>query len=263
MRRGFHTRTNANLERMQMARRQALRNLAMKFPAALQASQLADLDRVAFHADLIMSHGSAPRYCDIGSGIGMLSLACAERGAQPIIVDDFRDAVNDEFGDSVLDIHRTMGVQVCCADVLHDPLPVEAESLDVVASFECIEHLHHSPKRLLHRMYDALRPRGLFILSLPNCVDLMKRITTPLGRANWTPFDVWYHPETFRGHVREASVGDLRRIAADLGLRQVRIFGRNWAGHAGRMKRTLVRLADPVVRLRPSLCLSIYLVGVK
>ena len=74
----------------------------------------------------------------------------------------------------------------------------------------------------------------------------------------------WYESERFRGHVREPSVADLRYIARDMGLSRVRIIGRNWQGYAGRPGvRALTHLADPLLKLRPSLCSNIYLLGVK
>jgi hypothetical protein len=80
----------------------------------------------------------------------------------------------------------------------------------------------------------ALKPGGLFFLGVPNCVNLRKRITVPLGAGKWSAIEEWYEREMFRGHVREPDVGDLRYIARDLGLRDVRIFGRNWLGYASR-----------------------------
>ena len=50
-----------------------------------------------------------------------------------------------------------------------------------------------------------------------------------------------------------ADVGDLRYIARDLGLRNVRIFGRNWLGRASRRSwvRALTPMADRVLRPFP------------
>lgn len=243
---------------------QSLRDVAMRFPPELQRSQLDDVPRMSFHADLICSEGpKGLRHCDVGSGIGLLGLACVLRGAHSIMIDDFRDPVNLRFGDSVLDLHRSMGVEVICADVISERFPIEPETLDVVTSFECIEHLHNSPRRLLHAMRDALKPGGRFILSMPNCVDLKKRLAVPLGRGSWSRFEDWYEPDVFRGHVREADVRDLRRIASDLGLCDVRIMGRCWTAAAtgSPFKRAVIRTADRLLRFAPSLCASLYMIG--
>jgi hypothetical protein len=57
-------------------------------------------------------------------------------------------------------------------------------------------------------------------------------------------------------------VDDLRYIARDLGLRDVRIFGRNWLGHASRRSwvRALTPMADRVLRpfpARPDIALAL------
>ena len=88
---------------------------------------------------------------------------------------------------------------------------------------------------------------------VPNCVNLRERIAVPLGAGKWMAVAEWYEKESFRGHVREPDVGDLRYIARDLGLRDVRIFGRNWLGHASRRSwvRALTPMADRVLRPFP------------
>ena len=88
---------------------------------------------------------------------------------------------------------------------------------------------------------------------VPNCVNLRERIAVPLGAGKWMAVAEWYEKESFRGHDREPDVGDLRYIARDLGLRDVRIFGRNWLGHASRRSwvRALTPMADRVLRPFP------------
>jgi hypothetical protein len=74
---------------------------------------------------------------------------------------------------------------------------------------------------------ESLRPGGVFIMSIPN--------------------------------ERPRSVATLRALAKALYLRRVRIVGRNWTVR----RRYLYRLADHILRLRPSLCANLYLIGHK
>src|SRR5262249_26701438 len=124
---------------------------------------------------------------------------------------------------------------------------------------------HNSPKRLFHQLMTALKPNGLFIISAPNCVNLRKRITVPFGVGKWTAMRDWYEVEHFRSHVREPDVADFRYIATDLGLKNARIIGRNWSGYRSRFRaaRIVTPFIDRLLRLRPSLCSDIYLVGQK
>jgi hypothetical protein len=96
-------------------------------------------------------------------------------------------------------------------------------------------------------------------------VNLRKRLTVPFGVGKWTPMWAWYEVERFRSHVREPDVDDLRYIAADLGLCNVKIIGRNWSGYRSRFRaaRIITPLIDRLLRFWPSLCSDIYLVGRK
>ena len=109
----------------------------------------------------------------------------------------------------------------------------------------------------------ALRPGGRLVIATPNCVNLRKRITVPLGRGKWSALEEWYDHELFRGHVREPDVDDLRFIAGDIGLQDFRIVGRNWNGYysGSGLIRALTGVFDPLLRLKPSLCSDLYLIG--
>jgi SAM-dependent methyltransferase len=139
------------------------------------------------------------------------------------------------------------------------------DSIDVFTSFDSMEHWHASPKALFRQCRRALRPGGLFLLGAPNCVNLRKRISVPLGRGKWTSMNDWYESPVFRGHVREPDIEDLRYIGRDIELTNVQILGRNWQGysHASRLLRTLTPIFDGPLRLFPGLCSDIYLLGNK
>jgi hypothetical protein len=85
----------------------------------------------------------------------------------------------------------------------------------------------------------------------------------PLGIAKWSSMADWYEAKTFRGHVREPDVDDLRYIARDMGLVDVEVMGRNWLGYKNRRPwiRRLTPLVDVPLRVLPTLCSDIYLVG--
>jgi SAM-dependent methyltransferase len=245
----------------------AIEAIAKSYPLALVQNELNDVARTSFHIALALGMPDESwrqkSICDIGGGVGSFSVGCRVLGVgRSVLIDDFADAVNARVGADALDTHRKYGVEISSHDVIRDGLRVTGP-FDVVTSFDSMEHWHGSPRRLFAEVVRELRPGGRFVLGVPNCVNLRKRLTVPLGYGKWSPFSEWYEPEIFRGHVREPDVDDLRRVAADMGLEQCRILGRNWLGitSPNRFRRTLSRIVDGPLRLRPTLCSDIYLVG--
>jgi SAM-dependent methyltransferase len=243
-----------------------LADLARGYPPELVVEEIADARRQAFHLRLLASRVPAGgSVCDIGGGVGLFSIGCAALGFKTTLVDDFNDDVNSRFGEGALAQHVKLGVQVVRCDVTQQQLDLPAASFDAVTSFDSIEHWHHGARRALQGAMAALKPGGLFLLGAPNCVNLRKRLTVPFGRGKWSSMAEWYESEIFRGHVREPDVADFRFIARDLGLQRVRVFGRNWQGlrSSNALIRACATLADWPLRLFPSLCSDLYLLGFK
>lgn len=249
---------------------QKLHELADEYPPELREGQHHDVARILFHVELALAgrEAEALAICDVGGGIGLFTPACAAAGfSRVVLVDDFRDEVNERTGGAVLDLHRRLGVEIVSRDVVADGLePVfAAGSFDVITCFDSMEHWHHSPKALLAEIVRLLKPGGLFILGVPNCANLRKRVALPLGRCKWSSMAEWYEKPVFRGHVREPDVDDLRYIARDMGLEQPKIHGRNWLGYYSdrALIRFFTRWSEQALRCFPSLCANIYLTGRK
>ena len=243
-----------------------LEKIALKYPPDLVDIQLADIQRIAFHIQLITNQkGSKITVCDLGGGIGLFSVGCAALGMKSILIDDFQDEVNLKFGDAILDIHKSYGVQIINRDLINQGINFEPDSIDAFTSFDSMEHWHHSPKQLLAQVKQSLNSTGIFVLGLPNCVNLRKRITVPFGYGKWSSMADWYENKIFRGHIREADVDDLHYIAKDMGLVDVKIYGRNWLGYISpnRVIRWASSLSDSLLQINPALCSNIYLVGIK
>jgi SAM-dependent methyltransferase len=249
-----------------------LTTVAREYPDDLEGEELQDVPRVAYHIQIALAClGLRPHtqstICDLGGGVGLFSVGCAALGFKRVIlIDDFNDPVNRGVGASVLDLHRRHGVEVASRDVIAEGLgDVLRGGADVITTFDSMEHWHHSPKRLFQEVVASLRSGGTFILGVPNSVNMRKRITIPFGVGKWSQMQDWYDPATFRGHVREPDVDDLRYIANDMGLVDLSIFGRNWQGHKSQSRaiRFATRILDRPLRLRASLCSDIYLVGKK
>jgi SAM-dependent methyltransferase len=248
-----------------------LKQVAAEYPLDDLGGFFQDMPRIAFYISLVTQALSAKEISelellDLGGGIGLFSVGCAALGFKRVVlVDDFNDPDVKELGDSILDMHRRHGVEVIRRDVVKDGVADIGGTFDAVTSFDSIEHWHNSPKRLFQGAVDKLKPGGCFVLGAPNSVNLRKRLTVPFGSRRWSSMNDWYETSEFRGHVREPAVEDLWYIVRNLGLVHPRIYGRNWLGYysGNPVIRALTRVFDYPLRLKPSLCSDIYVVGNK
>ena len=245
-----------------------LESVVSQYPQANGPGQRMQIGRMSYEMSLFVPYVPAGgRVCDLGGGWGTVALGCAAAGLKAVLVDDYRDPgfSDEETVAAMQALYKKYGVEVISRDLVKEGLDFPEGSLDALSCFDTIEHWHGSPKRTLHDAIRALKPGGRFVMATPNCVNLRKRITVPFGRGRWSELSVWYDNEVFRGHVREPDVSDLRFIANDLGLKDVRIIGRNWNGYYAerRLVRVLTRIFDSALRLKPSLCSDLYLTGFK
>lgn len=203
--------------------------------------------------------------CDIGGSFGDFASGCAAVGMNALFIDDFLCRCHGDESSPKYEVHKQYGAKLISRDVIAEGIDFPDDSIDIFTCFATMEHFHNSPKKLFAQVMLALKPGGVFLLSAPNAVDLMKRLTVVLGTADWSPMSAWYEEPLFRSHVREPRVADLKYIARDMRLVDVQIFGRNWTAHTIRnpLLRTLGLAMDRVLRFVPSLCGEIYLLGKK
>lgn len=90
-------------------------------------------------------------------------------------------------------------------------LPWLDDSLDVVTSFDVIEHLPGSPLQHLGEIRRVLKPGGVLLLSAPNTASLVKRVKALLGKHPYIPFERWITTPYFE-HFREYNRAEYRRL---------------------------------------------------
>ena len=248
-----------------------LRKVALKYPEDMVAAELMDIPRISFNIGIALK-ASAPKriseleVCDLGGGIGLFSVGCAALGLKrTVLVDDFEDTVNHRVGPALLDLHRGYGVEVVARDIVKKGIQDIPGMFDIITTFDSMEHWHKSPKELFRQVLEKLKPGGVFVLGVPNSVNMRKRITVPFGFGKWSSIEEWYEPETFRGHVREPDVSDLLYIGSDMKLTDVEVYGRNWLGYYSPNPaiRLATKILDYPLRVMPTLCSDIYIVGRK
>lgn len=242
-----------------------VQDVVAAFPLVLRAQATRDLPRALFQIATIggpMDTRPGPVLWDVGGGTSLFPVLAAAAGFRTTVVDIFDE--NPPGKEVLKSVFPRYGIRAVKADIIADS-PEFDRGVDIFACIDSIEHWHHSPKAVLHRMVHSLRPGGLVFIGMPNCVNLRKRLTVPFGYGKWTAMAEWYEKPRFNSHVREPDVDDLRYIARDLELDRVTILGRNWSGYLN--DRAWVRVVTPfvdhVLRLRPSLCSDLYLLGSK
>lgn len=98
-------------------------------------------------------------------------------------------------------------------------LPFEKHSFDMIMMSDVLEHLHNSPRDLLNDLLELAKPKGLLFVTVPNAVNIRKRINVLFGKSNLPRFEGYYwYPGPWRGHIREYVRDDLVKISEYLNL---------------------------------------------
>lgn len=233
-----------------------------------------------FDLSLLHVHRPVPKgltVVDLGAGLSYFGPLLFSLGMDASIVDDFAGGggvASDDPQPSAAVIQRfaAMGVQVIPLDLLSSSLPFASGTVDIVTCFHSLEHWHHSPRRLFHEIHRILKPGGLLVLNCPNAVNLRNRVRVVLGITNLCPFREWYcdGDPIFRGHVREATIQELRDLCAWNNLRVTRFAGRNF-DHSAREERSFWagalhgagRAFETLLQIRAGWCSDIYVCAVK
>ncbi len=161
-------------------------------------------------ADLLREVGPRPgRLYDVGCGTGGLS-----------------EVLRPWFSEYVgVDIARYPGfpeapwARFVQADLNAPPYALPDGEADVVVSVETIEHLEN-PRALLRELRRLLKPGGLLILTTPNQLSLMSKLTLVV-RNEFNAFQE--APGLYPSHITALLEADLRRIASECGFRDIAV----------------------------------------
>ena len=105
-------------------------------------------------------------------------------------------------------------------------MPFSKNSFDMIMLHDVLEHLHDSPCNLLNDLLELAKPNGLLFVTVPNAVNIRKRIDVLLGKTNLPPFEGYYwYPGSWRGHIREYVHNDLVLLADYLNLEVLELRG--------------------------------------
>jgi 2-polyprenyl-3-methyl-5-hydroxy-6-metoxy-1,4-benzoquinol methylase len=100
---------------------------------------------------------------------------------------------------------------------LNQDLPVGDGVADVVVSIETIEHLEN-PRAMLRELVRALRPGGLLLVTTPNQLSVLSKLSFVLKDRHGAFQDVHYP-----AHITALLPSDLMHIGAEIGLQNAGI----------------------------------------
>lgn len=195
-----------------------------------------------------------PRLLDIGCGPMDKTAVMQRLGFDCWAVDDLSDPWHRREGnlERITGFAEREGIRFHLQGAEHR-IPFPEAGFDVVTIFDVIEHLHQSPRELLNAAGRHLRPGGVLAVTMPNAVNLRKRVDVLRGRSNYPPVDQFFlSVQGWRGHVREYTLEETARICRMAGF-QV-LSATSYEGNAYDMLRGLrLRLFLALARLAPGL----------
>jgi SAM-dependent methyltransferase len=165
----------------------------------------------------ILDFGCGP--CDKTSILQFLGFRCSGH-------DDLQDDWHKKPGnrEKILSFASECGIDFRLAN--DGVLPFKKESFDMIMLHDVLEHLHDSPRDLLNDLLELAKPEGLLFVTVPNAVNIRKRIDVLFGRTNLPRFEGYYwYPGSWRGHIREYVRDDLVRLQEYLNLEMIELRG--------------------------------------
>ncbi|MFZ0418039.1 MAG: class I SAM-dependent methyltransferase [Candidatus Sulfotelmatobacter sp.] len=174
----------------------------------------------------IMRHlpaSTTTRILDFGCGAGEKAALLSALGYQCSAYDDLADDWHKMPGnrEAIENFAAAMGIDFKLAGG-GSQFPWGPRTFDLVMLNDVIEHLHNSPRTLVNSLLQLLKENGLLLITVPNAVNIRKRIAVLFGRTNLQNFKLYFwYPDPWRGHIREYTKGDLQSLSEYLGLKIV------------------------------------------
>lgn len=165
----------------------------------------------------ILDFGSGP--CDKTAVLQFLGFHCSA-------YDDLQDYWHQIEGnrEKILSFAKKCGIDFKQADA--GMMPFDKNSFDMVMLHDVLEHLHDSPRDLLNDLLELAKPNGLLFVTVPNAVNIKRRIDVLFGKTNMPRFQGYYwYPGTWRGHIREYVRNDLVELSEYLNLEVLELRG--------------------------------------
>jgi 2-polyprenyl-3-methyl-5-hydroxy-6-metoxy-1,4-benzoquinol methylase len=181
------------------------------------------------------------RVLDLGAGPADKTGVVAALGYKCTAMDDLADSWHNKGGTraKILGYAEAMGIDYVPFN--GEDIPPTTGEFDMVMSHDVLEHLHDPPRYLLNELMGRVRTGGYLYVTVPNAVNIRKRIAVLFGKTNHPRYELYYwSPVPYRGHLREYTRDDCVKLAEALGLELIEVKG--WHQGLRRVPRGLRRL---------------------
>lgn len=188
-----------------------------------------DVERGAYSvvATTVVKHLRSPaRILDAGCGPCDKTAILQELGYQCAGYDDLQDDWHNVPGnrEKILAFAKECGIDFRLAQ--GGELPFQKGTFDMIMLHDVLEHFHDSPRDFVNSLLELGSKDALLFATVPNAVNIRKRIDVVRGRTNFPTYESYYwQPGHFRGHVREYVRDDLVRFARYLDLEVLELSG--------------------------------------
>ena len=210
--------------------------------------------RVVRALDALSTMPRSGRVLDVGAYFGNFALAAASQGFTVDALDGYA-AYDGAFAPWLAALTAAGARPVDFAQVGFDLGGLPADTYDAVLVMGVVEHVPHSPRRLLTAVRRVLKPGGTIVLDTPNLAYAYNRARLARGESIMAPIASQFDCDPpFEGHHREYTMSEVRWMLERVGCQVTRIDAFNYSvyglatlsGDDLRMHREM--LADPTKR---------------
>ncbi|MEM2569847.1 MAG: class I SAM-dependent methyltransferase [Candidatus Bathyarchaeia archaeon] len=188
------------------------------------------------------------RMCDLGCGYGFIPFMLGE-------ILGFQETYGVDINKERLEKAEKRLKRILCIDLETSSLPFPENYFDLVTCFGVLEHLRFFDNPI-KEAYRILKPKGLFLVSIPNLGDWVNRIRLLLG---FQPHSVQVSMFSDIDHIHSCTLSCFKNLLENNGFLSLREFGAKAVYRSNK----LLEILDKVFSRKASLSIRFFIVAQK
>lgn len=162
-------------------------------------------------------HKKKINVCDYGCMIPFLPYALSKMGYEVSIVDKY-DYYGKNFKNAIKEFCYENNLNILDIDIINDSFN-SIQNCDIALNLAVVEHLNGSPKNLMQKIRNNLKPDGFFVFDVPNIANFVKRIRVLMGYSPLDNYEDYFQaPYPYMGHNREMTVNEVAYLMSASGF---------------------------------------------